>query len=153
MANKILVLIISILTLLVIFSTGCFEDGDRDNNSNKIPWKDYEEAKLAANTSGKPILVDFYADWCGPCREMDKTTFRNEKIIELSMDFECAKVNVDAEPELSNDYEIEYIPTTVFLTPAGVELNRLVGYVDADELYQEMVNVKNMIGNNTTNLY
>jgi thiol:disulfide interchange protein len=150
MANKKLVLVIGVLTLIIIFSSGCFEDGDRDkNSSSKIQWKGYDEATLAANTSGKPIMVDFYADWCGPCREMDKTTYRNEKIIELSMDFECAKVNVDDEPELSNDYEIEYIPTTVFLSPTGVELNRIVGYIDADELHQEMVNVKNLIGNNT----
>jgi thiol:disulfide interchange protein DsbD len=150
--TKILVSVTIFMIFISIVLSGCFENGDEEKDqspSSDIPWMSYENALLAANNSSKPILVDFYADWCGPCREMDKKTYTNEKIIELSLDFECAKVNVDDYPELGIDYGIEYIPTTVFLSPNGEELNRIVGFIDANELTQEMINVKNMMGNNT----
>lgn len=144
--NKISISVLCILVIVVTSTCGCFEEGEKDTkSSNGIQWKDYENAISSANTSGKPIMVDFYADWCGPCREMDKETYTNEKVIELSSDFECAKVDVDEQPDLGNNYDIEYLPTTVFLSPNGDELNRLVGYVDADTLHQEMIDAKNMI--------
>lgn len=65
-----------------------------------------------------PVLVDFYADWCGPCRLLAPTLQR------LSTEFadraRIVKVNIDREPELADQYQVESIPTLVFVAGGRV---------------------------------
>ena len=61
----------------------------------------------------KPILVDFYADWCGPCRMLLPTV---EKLAEeYEKDFEIVKVNVDANRELAQQFRVRSIPALFFI--------------------------------------
>ena len=65
--------------------------------STEIQWVyNYEEAVQSAVAQRKPLFIDFYADWCIPCRKMDYTTFADESVIRLSKDFimykaDCSK--------------------------------------------------------------
>ena len=58
--------------------------------------------------AGKPVLIDFYADWCGPCRMLAPTV---EELAEERDDIKVCKVNVDDQPELAQAFEISVIPT------------------------------------------
>ena len=58
--------------------------------------------------AGCPVLIDFYADWCGPCRMLAPTI---DEIAEERDDIKVCKVNVDAQPELAEAFEISVIPT------------------------------------------
>lgn len=79
-----------------------------------ITKENYNE--LVAN-SDKPVLLDFWAVWCGPCRMMAPTV---DQIAEEHPDVVVGKVNVDEEPELARQFGIASIPTLVVLQNGAV---------------------------------
>lgn len=104
-----------------------------------IKWShDFEKAAKEARKVDKPIMADFYADWCPPCRKLNSDTFTDSRVIDLSRKFVCVKVNVDKNRKLAEKYEIEGIPTIIFFNSKSKEIHRIVGYRDADDFLQEM---------------
>jgi len=82
-------------------------------------------------TSDKLVLVDFWAEWCGPCRALAPTL---ERLTEKYGDqVQFAKVNVDELPELADRFSVRSIPTLVLLRE-GENLERLVGARSYEEL-------------------
>lgn len=77
----------------------------------------------SAKASEKPVLVDFYADWCGPCRMVSPIV---DEIAEEHPEYLVGKVNVDDESELAKEFSVVSIPTLVILR-GGREVNRIVG--------------------------
>ena len=65
----------------------------------------------------KPVLVDFYADWCGPCRMVAPII---EEIANENSDMVVAKVNVDDQPELASEFGVFSIPTLVVMKDGNV---------------------------------
>ena len=82
-----------------------------------------ENFKAEVVESDKPVLLDFWATWCGPCRMIAPTV---EEIAEERSDIKVGKVNVDEQSELAAAFEIVSIPTLVVLKNGKVT-NRLVG--------------------------
>ena len=66
----------------------------------------------SATSSEKPVLLDFYAEWCGPCRMVSPIV---DKIGEEHPEFFVGKINVDEEEELARAFEVRNIPTLVVL--------------------------------------
>ena len=81
-----------------------------------------ENFELVKN-SDRPVLLDFYADWCGPCRMVSPLV---DEIAEENPQFFVAKVNVDKAPELAEEFGVASIPTLVVLKN-GVEVSRSLG--------------------------
>ncbi len=85
--------------------------------------------------SPKPILVDFWAQWCGPCRMLAPV------IDSLAADYDgqvrFAKVNVDENPELAMRYRVQGIPTLVLFF-GGKEIGRFVGYMSREHLGRKL---------------
>ncbi|MCS7188620.1 MAG: thioredoxin family protein [Bacteroidia bacterium] len=87
-----------------------------------------------AQKENKPIFVDFYTVWCGPCKLLERHTFSNAEVGAFANRNYLA-YRVDAErgegPRLANQYRVRAYPTIIFLDPRGEEVGRVVGFVDA----------------------
>ena len=84
-----------------------------------------EDNDLDSKLKDKKILVDFYADWCGPCKMLGT-------ILE-EMDFPIFKINVDKFPELARKYGVMSIPT-IILFDNGKEIKKNIGFLSKNEL-------------------
>ena len=80
--------------------------------------------------SDKPVLVDFWASWCGPCRELGPVV---DALGEELTDVKVVKINVDEERELAKKYRIFSIPTLVVIKD-GQAVNKSVGVKSREEI-------------------
>mgnify|MGYP002679303735 FL=1 len=88
----------------------------------------------------KPVLLDFYADWCGPCKMLSPVL--SEIADEYADVIRVAKVNVDDEPELAMKFKVSSIPMLV-LFKNGRIVSTSVGYRPKDEILNELKLYKN----------
>ena len=82
-----------------------------------------------------PVLVDFYAQWCGPCVMMQPVL--EDVAGRLENEAKVAKVDTDKSPRLGARYQVEALPTLI-LFYKGQVIDRYVGYRNADELEREV---------------
>jgi outer membrane lipoprotein-sorting protein len=105
-----------------------------DLNADKW-YSNLEEAKKIAASTNKKIFVDFMAEWCGPCKLLDKEVFQTDKFKKLSSKFVFLKIDVDKQPDVSKAYNIEAMPTQMVLAADGSVLKKTVGYGGPDPFY------------------
>lgn len=106
-----------------------------------IDWTPYSETALNSIDGKRGVIIDFYADWCIPCKELDAITFSDSKVIELSKKFGTFKADLtkSLSPEVSalrEKYKILGVPTVLILDSNGNEKNRITGFINAQEFYQ-----------------
>jgi thiol:disulfide interchange protein len=107
----------------------------------EVAWENEMPAALErARNEGKLVLVNFYADWCVWCKRLESTTLRDanvasvlqNKVVPLSL-------NVDGDgKELSNEYEVDGLPTIIVLDAGGREIGRIPGYMPPDSFLERV---------------
>jgi thiol:disulfide interchange protein DsbD len=119
-----------------------------------VTWMPYSDKLLEeANRLAKPVIIDFYADWCAPCRELDEVTFHDPEIVKQGKrDFIMIKVDLTRKgnpihEKLLRRYGVKGVPTVVFLDRQGKERHdlRLVDFLPADQFLIRMAETKKIL--------
>ncbi|UCF90994.1 MAG: thioredoxin family protein [Desulfobacterales bacterium] len=116
-----------------------------------VQWQPYSELLLStAAEQQKPVIIDFYASWCAPCRELEEVTFHDREIVgQAKRDFIMIKVDLTRKGNPDNDrllrqYGVKGVPTVIFLDRQGRERRdlRLVDFLPAEQFLIRMADVK-----------
>lgn len=109
---------LSLLLLLVgLPATSANATGDR----SMPKWSsNVDEAMAEARRLQRPLLMHFYADWCGPCHRMEREVLNSPRLlVQLDRGFVAVKVNSDQHPELVERFDIRTLPSDVVIDPSG----------------------------------
>jgi thioredoxin-related protein len=114
--------------------------------AEKIAWiYDLDAGLAAAKKENKPVMIDFMADWCAPCKQMDKTTFSHASILRKSQSFIPVRIDIEKQRQVAARYKAlarAYggigIPNMLFLTGDGKELKHIVGFQEPGQLLAVM---------------
>lgn len=112
----------------------------------EMQWQTYSlPAFESALEAKRPILLDFHADWCIPCKELNKYTFSDPEVIRLSQNFALFQIDLTGKvtPEIQTlleKYDIKGVPTIIFINRDGREIEdlRLLGFEKADSFIRRM---------------
>jgi thiol:disulfide interchange protein DsbD len=110
----------------------------------KIPWlRDEASAVRAAEASGKLMVIDFSAEWCQACHELEKYTYTDPAVIAEAENFvpamlDCTRSDDPAIKAVQQKYGVTGLPTVVFARADGTIVNVVVGFLPAPEFLAEM---------------
>ena len=140
-----LIVLIAVFIIMLIVINNLLNNKNRNLNnvSSQIANKNIEEVEemniLEVTSenfekevleSDKPVLIDFYADWCGPCKMLSPIV---EEVATEHNDVKVVKVNIDNEQDLAIKYSVMSIPTLIVIKNGEVE-NMSVGLISKDEI-------------------
>ncbi|MCP4372001.1 MAG: thioredoxin family protein [Deltaproteobacteria bacterium] len=141
MKRKLISFIIIIIICLTGLLSGTFA------SSKSIKWYSYDEGIATGHSERKKIYVNFHADWCGPCKYMEKTTFSKPAVISyLNKHFISIKVDIDKERKISDKYGARAIPDNWFLFKNGDPIGRRKGYIDPDTFMKILKSIQEDMG-------
>jgi len=118
----------------------------RPSVGEEINWITYSDKVFQESIKkGKPVVIDFYADWCIPCKELEEITFSDRSVVEMSRNFTMLKVDLtfggdSLKENLKVKYSIKGVPTVIFITKEGKERKdlRLFGFEEPQKFLRRM---------------
>jgi thiol-disulfide isomerase/thioredoxin len=118
--------------------------------SSGIRWeRHFEEALRKARSTHKPLMIDFWAEWCGWCQRLDQTTYLDPDVIKLADGFVAVKINSEGSPreqEVALRYDVASLPTIAFVSPGGRLITRLTGYQGPGQFPRTLEVARQMAG-------
>ena len=148
--NLILTIISLTIIIVIIFQTKpMWESPNHEPNQKFIPINNIIELKnYLTDTNKKPIMLDFYADWCVACLEYEKFTFNSPKVVSLLDKFELLQVDVTKNNKehqiLLQEFNLFGPPGIIFFDSEGIEIKELrtIGFKNATEFSSILLRVQ-----------
>ncbi len=146
--------IVKSIVAIAMIAAAVWTGKPRQGEGWSLPWQHYSDGLLvAARDAGKPVVIDFYADWCMPCKELDEVTFRDQRLKKYVDQFVFIKVDLtrnkdNAPGTIREKYGIKGVPTILFFNPLGEEYPslRLTGFEKPDLFIKRMERAMEIIG-------
>jgi thioredoxin-related protein len=103
------------------------------NSGDTIDWLSYEKAQQLRQD--RKYLVYFNASWCGFCRKMESTTFKDPEIVTfINRNFTPVLVNIDQEKQIAAQYGVRGVPDLRFISSKGEPIARWPGFIKSEQL-------------------
>lgn len=122
--------------------------------SGQIMWmSDFDQASKVALKTGKLLLLDFWAVWCGPCKNMDTQLWMKDEMSAYAKNFIAVRINVDYDKRTPMKYHVQSIPTIMLITAGGEQIWGQVGFYGAGSLMNLFKSLPSDVSalNNATN--
>jgi thioredoxin-related protein len=133
--------IISVILIFFFTVLSTFLGAEETLKTGTIAWNKYDDGLKLASKANKPIMVDFYTDWCGWCKKLDKVTYADSTIAKYVKDhFIAVKINGESKETLklpdgpmngvgvARSFGVRGYPCIWFLDSKGVKINNMSGY-------------------------
>lgn len=121
---------------------------NNNQNTQLINWEtNYNTALEKAIKENKTIMIDFYTDWCTICKIMETNVYLDKEIASnINYNFVPLKINAEDNDKyiklLTNQYNISAFPTTVFINTNSFIIKKILGYIDTNDLLEEIKNIE-----------
>lgn len=128
----------AVACLLLCTATAAVAADDRPARAERVPWqtdRDWSEIRARARDRQAPILIDFTASWCAPCKLLDAMVFNDRDVIAELSDVVPMQVDIDdpAYHDLKAGFNIQRVPTLIWCDSEGREIDRFTGYRSAGD--------------------
>lgn len=124
---------ILISAAIIVFLSAC--SGGENAQHRTVNWLNYNDGTALAKQDGKKIFLNFHADWCAYCKKMEKTTFRDNAVIDyLDENFVSISVDADKEKELVKKFGVSGLPSNWFIEKDGEPVTYMPGYIGPEQL-------------------
>ncbi|MCI9038729.1 MAG: thioredoxin [Clostridia bacterium] len=137
MKKKVIIVSLILVFILILIGINILLNGQRDATIEsgekqeekviEVTSENFEEVVLK---SEKPVLIDFYATWCGPCKILSPIV---EEVAKENENVKFVKIDIDKTDDIALQYQVMSIPTLV-LIQNGEEKDRIVGIVDKTQI-------------------
>ena len=115
------------------------------DTAQAITWEPVQQWAAGERKGERPVLLEFGAEWCIPCREMESTTYVHPDVVRESDRFRMVKADITEETAattaLTEAYGVKGVPTVILFSPSGGEQQRFVGYVGPERMLAAMRDV------------
>jgi thiol:disulfide interchange protein DsbD len=128
----------------IVYAVGAAGARDRRRAAEAFEWvHDEAEALALASRTGRPVIIDFWADWCTACKELDKIAWADPRVREEASRFVALKLDgtegSEAFQALTAKYGVVGMPTVVFIDPRGREVpERVTAAIDAERMVETL---------------
>lgn len=110
-----------------------------EKQTEKVDWKmlgSVQDIENSIQTKKMPVMIDFYADWCAQCKELDEYTYIDKNVVDLSKSLNNIKIDLTKEnTAITDKYGIKGLPVVIFMNPDGTEIKelRVTGFLKPEE--------------------
>ncbi|HEY2587673.1 MAG TPA: thioredoxin family protein [Tepidisphaeraceae bacterium] len=108
----------------------------------QVPWRtDYAAAARESRETGKPMLLDFTAEWCGPCQDMRRTTWSDPAVAQALRGYVPVQIDLDTHADLASRFGVSAIPHMTVLNADGTVISAEEGELSPEQFREWLATV------------